>query len=332
VNPDVSVIIPSRNRLWSLPQCVESCRSTKISVEIIVVDDGSTDGTALWLKDQKDVVTISAEGWGKPWAVAKALPIAKGTFLRFLDSDDWLTPGANEGQLAIGMREDADLVVSGYHTYRDQTLTQTFNGKPTDDFIARQLGEDLAAGGSHYSAFLFRRSFVQDIPHRMGFPAADFASRDDRCFILEVALRNPVIAHYPEPTLCHRHHDRSKLQSTSGLRAVGTNLQHLLIYRQILSMLDHAGELTPRRRRAATNVLWHVATWIGRSHAAEAAKVSDWLYELDPKFVPPGTGLLGICYRELGFRQTQRLLRWRRAGLNLWRQSLRPAMSLLDRD
>ena len=315
MNPDVSVIIPSRNRLWSLPQCVASCRSTRISVEIIVVDDASTDGTAGWLKSQNDVVTISGEGWGKPWAVAKALSVAKGTFVRFLDSDDWLTPGANEEQFAIGERGNADLVVSGYHLYRDQTLIQTFPWEPTDDFVARQLGEDPTKG-SHYSAFLFRRSFVQDIPHRTHFPAADFASRDDRCFVLEVALRKPVIAVHVEPALCHRHHDRDRLQFASGLRSVGTNIQHLLIYRQILSMLNRAGELTPRRQHAAANALWHLATWIGHSHAREAAEVSDWIYELDPKFVPPVARLLGILYRKLGFRRTQRLLRYRRAAIN----------------
>ena len=152
----------------SLPQCVDSCRSAKISVEIIVVDDASTDGTADWLKDQKDVVTISGEGWGKPWAVAKALSVAKGTFVRFLDSDDWLSPGANEEQFAIGEQENADLVVSGYQAYRDQTLTQTFPWEATDDFIARQLGEDLTKG-SHYSAFMFRRTFIQNIPTEQTF-------------------------------------------------------------------------------------------------------------------------------------------------------------------
>lgn len=320
--PDVSVIIPSRNRLWSLPQCVASCRSTKIAVEIIVVDDASTDGTAEWLKSQKDIVTIPGEGWGKPWAMAKALSVAKGTFIRFLDSDDWLTTGANEDQFAISQQENADLIVSGYHLYHDQVLIRTFPWEPTDDFIARQLGEDTANGGSHYSAFMFRRSFVQNIPHRTHFPAADFASRDDRCFILEVALRKPVIAVHPEPALCHRHHNRVRLQFSSGLRSVGTNIQHLMIYRQILSLLKRSGELTPRRRRAAANALWRLATWIGYSHVREAAEIIDWVYELDPGFVPPVTGLLGVSYRRLGFRKTQRLLSFRRSALNFlgWRR------------
>jgi len=138
-------------------------------------------------------------------------------------------------------QEGADVVVSGYQLYEDQAHIKDFPWQPTDDFIARQLGEGLDKG-SHYSAFLFRRSFVQDIPHRTSFPAADFASRDDRCFILEVALRKPVIAAHPGHALCHRQHAKGRLQFQSGLRSVGTNIQHLLIYRQILGALNRAVE------------------------------------------------------------------------------------------
>jgi len=318
MQPDVSVIIPSRDRLWCLPQCIASCRSTQLSIEIIVVDDASTDGTDEWLKSQKDVVTIHGGGWGKPWGVTKALSIAKGTFVRFLDSDDWLNAGATEEQFAIGQQEGADVVVSGYQLYEDQAHIKDFPWQPTDDFIARQLGEGLDKG-SHYSAFLFRRSFVQDIPHRTSFPAADFASRDDRCFILEVALRKPVIAAHPGHALCHRQHAKGRLQFQSGLRSVGTNIQHLLIYRQILGALNREGTLTERRRRAATHALWPLATWIARTNPDEAGELNDWIHQLDPEFEPPVAGLLGFLYRSLGFRLTERLLRWRRAVLNLFK-------------
>jgi hypothetical protein len=82
--------------------------------------------------------------------------------------------------------------------YQDDALVKTDSWCDTDDFIAQQLGE---APGSHYSAFLFRRRFVEGIPHRTLFPSSNFASRDDRCFILEVTLRNPQIAVCSMPTL-----------------------------------------------------------------------------------------------------------------------------------
>jgi glycosyltransferase involved in cell wall biosynthesis len=312
MSADISIIIPSKNRLWALPKAVDSCRSATLRIQIMVVDDGSTDGTADWLKGQPDVTIVHSEGWGKPWAVNKAGSLATGKYLRYLDSDDWLKEGANEVQFDLGEREQADLVVAGMEIYRDEKLAETEPWLPTDDFIAQQLGE---TAGSHYSAFLFRREFMNDIPHRTLFPASDFASRDDRCVMLEVALKHPKLAVYPLPTLCHRHHSKGRLQFQGKLRGTGTNIQHLYIYRQILGLLEQRGELTERRKAAAIKVLWPLAHWIACTHPNEACEVANWIFELDPNFQIPNHGILGVLFRWIGFRWTERLLSLRRALL-----------------
>jgi glycosyltransferase involved in cell wall biosynthesis len=314
---DITVIIPSRDRLWSLPKAVASCRSAALDIQIIVVDDASTDGTAEWLESQPDVAIIRGQGWGKPWGVNQANALATGKYLRYLDADDWLNPGSNELQYEIAERERADVVVAGLDVYREDAFWSSVDWFPTDDIIAQQLGETV---GSHYSAFLFRTEFVRDIPHRTLFPASDFASRDDRCFMLEVALRHPQVAVCPKPTLCHRHHARQRLQFRGGFAGVGTNIQHLYIYRQILRLLEERGELTTRRKRAAIKILWPLAHWIAYSHPTEARELVDWIYEMDPDFVPPERGLLGQLYRRLGFRLTEDILRLRRRGLR-WMHS-----------
>jgi glycosyltransferase involved in cell wall biosynthesis len=278
-------------------------------MQIIVIDDNSTDGTAAWLNNQEDLEVLQGEGWGKPWGVNQAIGLANGTYLRYLDSDDWLNLEANEKQFEIAEREQADLVVAGLDIYQDDVLVKTDSWLDTDDFIAQQLGE---AAGSHYSAFLFRRSFIERIPHRTLFPASDFASRDDRCFILEVALRNPRIAVCSMPTLCHRHHTKDRLQFQGALRGVGTNIQHLYIYRQILRLLAERDGLTPRRRRAATKILWPLAHWVAYSHLYEACEIAEWIFDLDPEFRVPEEGMLGVLYRRIGFRKTEFLLRLRR--------------------
>ena len=313
---NLSVIIPAKNRLWALPKAVDSCRSSRVRVQIIVIDDASTDGTAQWLGTQSDITVIAGEGWGKPWGVNQALGLAQGTYVRFLDSDDWLNPGANEVQFEIAERTGADLVVAGFDFYRDESLGESVPWVPTDDFLAQQLGE---GSGSHYSAFIFRRDFVRSIPHRTLFPASDFASRDDRCFMLEVALRHPRIAVCPQPTLCHRQHTKDRLQFHDGLRRDGTHIQQLYIYRQVLSLLSQQGELTPRRKRAAARILWPLAHWIAYSHLPEACEVAEWVSELDPELRPAQTGLVNKLYQHLGFRWTERLLRVPRLVRSMFR-------------
>ncbi len=288
---------------------VGSCRSSGMSIEIIVIDDNSSDGTAEWLSEQTDVITLKGEGWGKPWGVNRAMQVASGTYVRYLDSDDWLRPSANERQYEIAEGQHADIVVAGLDIYDDDKLIESVPWISTDDFIAQQLGE---TSGSHYSAFLFRREFVKDIPHRTLFPASNFASRDDRCFILEVALRKPHIAEFPFPALCHRHHHGSRLQFNSGLRNTGSNIQTLYIYRKILHLLEQRKELTPRRKRAAIRVLWPLAHWIAYTHLTDACAVARWIYELEPEFCPPEEGVLGLLYSHIGFAATEQILRIRR--------------------
>lgn len=299
---DISVVIPTYNRLWSLPQAVNSCRSKSCDVEIIVVDDGSTDGTWEWLQSQSDLVAIRTENWGKDWAVQRAMEAVGGDYVRFLDSDDWLTPQANRDQLDIARQTGADIVVAGYADHDDTTGTQQVNEwVDSDDFIAQQLGE---VWSSHYSAFLFRRDLVRDIPHRQ-----DFALRDDRLFILEVAMRKPRLAVYRQPGFVHRRHGRGRLQYTAGFKRDLGYWTYISIFRKVLAMLEEQGELTLRRKRAAIGVLWPNVRTFAKAYPAEAAEIVDWIYRLDPEFKPPVRPVLTLAYRVLGFATTERLLR-----------------------
>jgi len=292
---DITVVIPTFNRLWALPQAVESCRSTTANVEIVVVDDGSTDGTWDWLQAQRDIVAIRTDNWGKDWAVETALKAAR---------DDWLCENANACQLALARETDAELVVAGYEDHDDDSGERKVNAwDDCDDFIAQQLGEGWS---SHYSAFLFRRDLIHGIPHRQ-----DFALRDDRLFILEVAMRKPRLAIYLQPAFVHRRHAGERLQHAAGFKRDLGYWTHISIYRKTLGLLEERGELTPRRKRAAIRMLWPNVRAFARAYPREAAEVVDWIYRLDPEFVPPVRPALAFAYKVLGFATTERLLRLR---------------------
>lgn len=310
----VSIIIPTYNRLWSLPKTIESCRKVSCCSEIIVVDDGSVDGTWEWLSEQKDVIKIRQENLGKDWAVNKGFAIANGKYIKFLDSDDTLITGVTDQQYNLAESMKADIVVSGYEVVDESgNIIASKEYVQTNDFIAQQLGE---CDGSHYSAFLFKRDFIANIPHRQ-----EFGVRDDRMFILEVALQRPCLAVLPAPAVRLLHHQNERLQFPKGLKAAVTNYYHLRIYNHILRELAQRGELTTRRRKAACNILWTLSHFIAYTHIDEACEVAEWIYCLDPDFQPPEPKLLGKLYKHLGFRNTEKLLRLRRSVLSLYRPS-----------
>ena len=95
--PLVSVIVPARNEAHNIARCVTSILSTTYpNLELIVVDDSSTDGTAqiareATLRDPRARIVTSPplpEGWfGKQWACATGTKIARGSVLQFTDAD-----------------------------------------------------------------------------------------------------------------------------------------------------------------------------------------------------------------------------------------------------
>ena len=299
---DLSVLIPTHNRLPFLRDAVESCRRTGCASEIIVVDDGSTDGTWEWLEQQPDVVSVCQDNWGKGWAVNRAFSMATGEFVRFLDSDDWVLPGANDAQVALGKASGADVVVAGYALCSEQRdVLSEIPWISGGDFLERQLGE---VDPSHYSSFLFRRSHVLTIPHR-----PEFFVLDDRCFVIEVAMRSPALCVYDRLALAHRTHSQPRVQDLGGLKLTVSHYQRLTIYKKCLGVLAARGELTERRRRAAAGPLWRLAHGIAYTDPAGGAEVASWVRELDPHFEPPERGVLGWSYTHTGFRRTEQMLR-----------------------
>jgi glycosyltransferase involved in cell wall biosynthesis len=299
---DISIIIPTYNRLWALPKAIDSCFSPGCSIEVIVVDDGSTDGTWEWLQNRKDVVSIRQDNWGKDWAVVAGVAAARGEFIRFLDSDDWLEPQANVEQLAQARASGADIVVAGYQDYyEDGDRLEPHPWVDCDDFVAQQFGE---VSFSHYSAFLFRRAFIAGIPHRQ-----EFALRDDRMFVLEAAIKGPRLAVYRKPAFVHRHHRRGRLQGTTGFRKSLAEWTNIEVYRKAAALLERRGELTPRRRRAAVAYVWPVVRGLAKTQLDEAAAAAEWIFKLDPDFVPPVRAPIRLAYRLIGFRRTERLIR-----------------------
>lgn len=313
-HPDISIIIPAFNRLWCLPAAVASCRQSSARKEIIVVDDGSTDGTWEWLQRQPDVTAIKQTNWGKDHAVNRGFELARGEFVRFLDSDDLVTPGADAAQLDVARKTGADVVVAG-HVFRDDVagtqLTRPWT--PCDDFVSQQLGE---CDSSHYSAYLFRREFLKGVRHRQ-----EFGVRDDRMFVIEMAIKGPRVASVDIPCLIHIHHARQRLQFSKGLQDAVTNWAHLQIYKKAALLLEERGALTVRRRKAMAKALWPLAHWIAKTHLSDAKSVADWIFTLDPEFVVPEKGMLGWMYRIWGFKKTERILRLRRFLLQPFRAS-----------
>ncbi|MCI7273398.1 glycosyltransferase [bacterium] len=117
--PLVSVIIPVYNVADFLDQCMGSvCRQTYTNLEIILVDDGSTDASAemcrRWAETDSRIKLIRQQNMGLSGARNTGLEIAKGEWIAFVDSDDWIEPDMYEGMMKTALSYNADIVACGH--------------------------------------------------------------------------------------------------------------------------------------------------------------------------------------------------------------------------
>ena len=119
----VSVIVPAFNAAPFLPVAVASALAqTEPDVEVIVVDDGSTDGTlavARALEGPRVRVLGDGVNRGPSAARNRAIEAARGAWVAVLDADDWYAPERIETLLVAAEAEAADLVIDDQHIVRD---------------------------------------------------------------------------------------------------------------------------------------------------------------------------------------------------------------------
>lgn len=112
--PTVSVVIPTYNTASYLEEAIGSVvEQTYPAMEIIVVDDGSTDDTKKVLIDlieKKQIIYIYQQNSGPAAARNRGIELAKGDFIAFLDADDIWLPQKLERQIPLFLNQEIGLV------------------------------------------------------------------------------------------------------------------------------------------------------------------------------------------------------------------------------
>ncbi|MEU5536749.1 glycosyltransferase family 2 protein [Streptomyces sp. NPDC020362] len=183
--PTVSVIIAAYNAMPYLTRCIASVAEQTIGrdrLEVIVVDDGSTDGTAAELERLEGLYpgllhVFHQANSGGPSAPRNAgLAHATGTFVFFLDADDHLGPEALERMVAMAEENGTDVVLG-------KMVGVGGRGAPTSMFKRNQPRTDVFSSRVYWTLNpmkLFRRELLER--HRLRFPT-DLAIGEDQLFV-----------------------------------------------------------------------------------------------------------------------------------------------------
>lgn len=194
--PSISIIIPVFNEKALLGRAVSSVlNQTFRSFELLLVDDGSTDGSKelcdRFADDDMRIRVIHQDHQGKARARNAALAVARGTYLYFMDGDDWCDRNMLGAMFETASCNDLDLLVTGFtidtHYDNEGHYYREFRKAPNKVFSSRDEFRNEA-----YKLFdaqllyapwnkLYRHDYITK--HNLHFPDA---SRDDLPFNLAV--------------------------------------------------------------------------------------------------------------------------------------------------
>ena len=180
--PKVSIIIPVYKVEEYLIRCVESVtKQTYSNIEVILVDDGSPDRCPelcdeLALKDTRIVVVHKPNG-GLSTARNAGLDVAKGDFICFVDSDDWIRNDAIEYSVKHAQRHSADLVETGIFCTSDYIVEvpvsekiEVIKGK---DIIQDYMVSTTKGAGYSVCKCMFSSKLLKDLRFRVGYNNED---------------------------------------------------------------------------------------------------------------------------------------------------------------
>ncbi|EGJ33947.1 MULTISPECIES: glycosyltransferase family 2 protein [Moorena] len=169
ITPDVSVVVPIYNEVESLPHLIHAIASTltdtKLTYELICVDDGSTDGSTQLLKEQvlsrPDLRgVILRRNYGQTAAMAAGFNYARGRAIVTLDGDLQNDP-ADIPMLLAKLEEGYDLVSGWRKKRQDAAVTRLLPSKIANWLIGRTTGVKLHDYGCSLKAY--RSELVADM-------------------------------------------------------------------------------------------------------------------------------------------------------------------------
>lgn len=154
----LSIVIPVYNVEKYVSECLDSCLEQNVDItdyEIIIVNDGSTDNSAnlinLYAK-QSNIIIINQENLGLSAARNAGMKIAKGEYIWFVDSDDWIEPGILKRILLA-------ISLCAKDCFRLNYRTVTEAGKILKDYTPLKKGDESCQTGMEFLSKDFSFSF-----------------------------------------------------------------------------------------------------------------------------------------------------------------------------
>ena len=252
-NPLISVLVPVYNIDRYIGLCLESiiCQTYK-NLEIIVVDDGSTDRSGeicdLYAKKDNRIEVIHKQNGGLVSARKAAMKIATGDYIGYIDGDDWIGEGFYSALLSAMQQTDSDVVVAGFSRELFTKTARIVNALPVGVYEGEKL-EHLFSSMISYDVFfrhgittylwnkLFRKDIIKDCQISVD---ERITIGEDGAAVYPALLKSNKVCVIDNCSYHYRQREDSMLKKTSSFKSEAESLSVLYEYLKqiLLSNLD----------------------------------------------------------------------------------------------
>lgn len=197
----VSIIVPVYNLEDYIENCINSLlNQTYKNIEIICIDDGSSDGSARIIKEFSDkdsrVIYIFQENSGVSAARNKGLDVSTGDYIMFVDGDDYLHFQAVEVLLYCIEKNNCDIV--GSRHFSTNSFDELGESIVVNDIIAHTLSDVLEKTSYFEYRTVWGKLYKRDIVTKNRFPLG-ISNGEDTVFLFKVLSAEPKIVQIDLP-------------------------------------------------------------------------------------------------------------------------------------
>jgi glycosyltransferase involved in cell wall biosynthesis len=277
----VSIIIPCYNAERWVDEAIQSCiNQTYAPIEIIVVNDGSTDRSLERLQTYGDkIVLIDVPNGGPARARNLGFERSTGTYIQFLDADDYLMPDKVEQQVAYLKSSTADAVYGDWrHLTHHENGTSEFDEIHPAGAHSDLLRANLTGWWVPPFALMYRRGIVE----KSGGWDPNIVQSDDQDFFLSVLFVGATMGYVPRLTGIYRRYGRVTVSTASTEKWVRGTIQTL---QKVEQKLQATGQLA-QYRTALAHAYYHIAHSAYDVNRALHKTLLQKVRELDAHFMP----------------------------------------------
>lgn len=303
----VSIIIPCYNaELW-IAEAIDSClKQTYSPIEIIVINDGSTDESLNVIKSYGDkIIWESNENRGGNYARNRGFALSQGEYIQFLDADDYILSEKIARQVDFLEQTKADVVYGDWRHQRhlpngEVILEEIEVSGEQEDILASLLADWWVSP----ACILFSREAVEKTA---GWDETLKAGQD-RDFFLSVVMNNAKVVYQPGCYSIYRRYGNVTVSSSSVTKYLESHYQ---IVQKAEQTLSQQKKLTAKYRCALAQSYFVMARKYLLIEPAKYYQFKNKALTLCPQFKPDSkhrTSVYNLAQNVLGFKNAETII------------------------